>query len=266
MNEAAERIVESRLAHRLLEPLPEALRPVDEAAGYATQDAAHELLTAAGRGEVVGQKVGCTSLVMQQNLGIDAPCAGAVFGPSVHRGEGRFAQHGEVKVGVECEVAVWLGADLPLGETGFTREQAIAAIESCCVSIEVVEDRYAGFATLGVPTLIADDFFNAAVVLGEPVTDFNPADLRGVTGATIVNGEVVGKGVGTDLLGDPLNVLVWLATHAAQRGKPLRAGEFVTLGSMVTPHWINPGERATVVVRNEPLGEVTAIIGYPNGE
>ena len=33
-------------------------------------------------------------------------------------------------------------------------------------AIEVVDDRYADYRALDAPTLVADDFFNAACVLG----------------------------------------------------------------------------------------------------
>ena len=80
---AAQMIAAARGARRPLEALPAELQPVDEAAGYRVQRAAHELLVPE-LGGLVGHKIGCTSKVMQDYLGIAHPCAGGVFAGGVH--------------------------------------------------------------------------------------------------------------------------------------------------------------------------------------
>ena len=81
--------------------------PADEAAGYQIQRAVHDLLLPQA-GSLVGYKIGCTSPVMQQYLGIPHPCAGGVFERGVHD-SGAVLRFGDyVRVGVECEIAVRL--------------------------------------------------------------------------------------------------------------------------------------------------------------
>ena len=90
-------------------------------------------------------------------------------------------------VGVECEVGVRLGRDLPPGPC--TREQAADAVAEVHPAIEVVEKRYpADLATLGTPTLIADQVFHAAALMGAPVPDWRALDLGAVRGELRVNG------------------------------------------------------------------------------
>jgi 2-oxo-3-hexenedioate decarboxylase/2-keto-4-pentenoate hydratase len=115
-------------------------------------------------------------------------------------------------------------------------------------SIEVVDDRYRDYPTLGTPTLIADDFFNAGLVLGEPVRAWQGLDLAALAGRMLINGQEVGTGRGGDILGHPLEALAWLATTAGARGMPLRAGEFVTLGSVVATKWITAGDKIRVEI------------------
>jgi len=43
-----------------------------------------------------------------------------------------------------------------------------AAAAASMAAIEVVQDRYVDYPTLDTPTLIADDFFHHACVLGPP--------------------------------------------------------------------------------------------------
>ena len=74
-------------------------------------------------------------------------------------------------------------------------------------------------------------------------------------GVMEIDGKEVGRGVGADILGHPLNALAWLAEHRAALGLPLRAGEFVMLGSVVkTVHFEAP---ASVRISFEGLGEAS---------
>ncbi|MFP6704856.1 MAG: hypothetical protein VCE75_02175 [Alphaproteobacteria bacterium] len=61
-----------------------------------------------------------------------------------------------------------------------------------------------------------------------------------------------GRGAGGDILGHPLNALVWLANMRTARGMPLRQGEFVTLGSLVQTVWIEAGDE--VIAEIDGLG------------
>jgi 2-oxo-3-hexenedioate decarboxylase/2-keto-4-pentenoate hydratase len=108
-----------------------------------------------------------------------------------------------------------------------------------------------------VPTLVADDFFNAGCVLGPPVTRWRDLDLPALDGVTRLNGTEVGRGQGRAVMGHPLEALAWLANLRARLGLPgLRAGEFVLLGSVVETRWAEPGDEVSVAI--EGLGEVRA--------
>ena len=78
-DEAARLLAEARLGRTRFAGLPDGRRPADEAEAYAIQEALHRRLEDAGRGPVVGYKIGCTTPVMQRFLGIDSPCAGGVL-------------------------------------------------------------------------------------------------------------------------------------------------------------------------------------------
>jgi 2-oxo-3-hexenedioate decarboxylase/2-keto-4-pentenoate hydratase len=239
-----------------LDRLPADCVPSSEAEAYAVQDLLHRSLTAGGWGSIAGYKIGCTTPVMQAYLGIHTPCAGGVFAPTAQRERGRFSPARFLRLGVECEIAVQLRGSLTPAAAPFDRPRVAAAVGGCMAAIEVVEDRYVDYPSLDTPTLIADDFFGAGCVLGSIRCDFDPFDLPLVTATMAINGQRVGAGAGTDVLGHPLDALVWLANNMAARGCSLNAGEFVLLGSLVQTHWVGTGDE--VVIVNEPLGEVRA--------
>jgi 2-keto-4-pentenoate hydratase len=219
--------------------------PGDEAEGYRVQRAVHDLLLPQ-TGSLVGYKIGCTSAVMQQYLDIPHPCAGGVFAKGVHD-SGAKLRHGDyVRVGVECEIAVRLAHDLEPSQAPFTADTVAQAVEAYLPAIEIVDDRYVEWQSIGAPTLVADDFFAAGCVLGKPVARSAAPDLLDIVGRAVINGLEDGRGTGADVLGHPHQALAWLANHLAAGGKALRAGQIVLTGSLVKTVWLKPGDAVTM--------------------
>jgi 2-oxo-3-hexenedioate decarboxylase/2-keto-4-pentenoate hydratase len=253
--EAAQLIATARRSRAALKALPPDIAPQDEAEGYRVQRAVHDLLLP-NTGALVGYKIGCTSAVMQQYLDIPHPCGGGVFARGVFDSGVNFGAADFVRVGVECEIAVRLARDLVPTGSAFTADSVADAIDAYHPAIEIVDDRYEKWETLGAPTLIADDFFAAACVLGAPVARIAAPDLLSVIGRALINGEEAGRGTGADVLGDPHHALAWLANHLASEGKGLHAGQIVLTGSLVKTVWLKPGDH--VVMELEGLGKVEA--------
>jgi 2-keto-4-pentenoate hydratase len=249
---AADEIVRARLSRTPLEPLHPTLRPIDEGAAYLVQEAVHRRLEPM-LGPRIGYKIACTTPVMQAYLGIGSPCAAGIFRDGLHR-SGVVLRRGDYRrIGVECEIAVRLADDLagPVAPA-----EAASAVGAWIPAVEIVDDRYADWRNTDTPTLIADDFFAAGAVLGEAVAD--PGDAAALVGSTTINGDEVGRGEGSDVLGHPLNALAWLAASLAQRGRWLRAGEVILLGSLVETKWLDPGDRASIEVAG--LGRVDVAV------
>ena len=253
---AAQTIASARRDRTPLQPLGGDAAPQTEAEGYRIQDAIHDLL-AADFGALVGYKIGCTSPVMQRYLDIPHPCGGGVFAKGVHQSGASLSANDFVRVGVECEIAVRLGRDLAPSQAPFTADAVALAIEAYLPAIEIVDDRYVDWPTIGAPTLVADDFFAAGCVLGNPVSRAAAPDLLAVTGRARINGAEAGQGTGADVLGHPHNALAWLANHLAASGRALRAGEIVLTGSLVKTIRLQAGDR--VEMQLDGLGSVQAV-------
>src|SRR5258708_614935 len=163
--DAAKAVASARRDLVPLRPLAAEIAPRDEAEGYRIQDAVHAVL-AAQVGPLVGYKIGCTSAVMQNYLGIPHPCGGGVFAKGVHS-SGVSLRHGDWgRGGVDGERAVRLVRDLTPTGRAFPAATVAGAIDAYHPAIEIVDDRYADWRTIGAPTLVADDFFAAGCVLG----------------------------------------------------------------------------------------------------
>ncbi len=257
LDQAAEILARGRLDRTPLDFLPETCRPETETQAYEIQSLLNARLETLGLGPRTGYKIGCTTSVMQEFLEIDHPCAGGIMAGTVHHqvGDTRFDdfQH----VGVECEIAVRMSEDVVISPGRKTTSAEVArAVGSCMVAIEIVDDRYADYATTSTPTLIADNFFGASCVLGEEITSWRDLDLENIGGRMLVDETEVGAGQGSAILGHPLNALSWLASELAKTGQILKADEFVLLGSIVKTHWVNRGE--SIIAEIDGLGRIEA--------
>lgn len=255
---AAKIIATARRSRAPLAALPADAIPADLAEGYRVQRALHDLMRPQ-LGSLVGYKIGCTSKVMQEYLDIPHPCGGGVFEKGVHPSGVKLAASDYVRVGVECEIAVKLGRDLMPEKESFTAQQAGEAVEAYFPAIEIVDDRYVRWETLGAPTLVADDFFAAGCVLGRPAPHAAVPDLLKVAGRALINGKEVGRGTGADVLGHPHNALAWLANQLAAEGRGLHAGQIVLTGSLVKTVWLAAGDH--VRMEMDGLGDVEATFG-----
>jgi 2-keto-4-pentenoate hydratase len=202
-----------------------------------------------------GFKIGATGQRMQAYLGIDAPVAGFMRAEDVyhHHADLRFADY--IKPGVECEVAVRLARDLPFGPCSL--EQALAAVGEFFAGIEIVENRYGDLKDLGTPTLLADQMYHAAAVIGDRhEVDWRGLEIGALRGRISLNDGTADEGVTSDLLDHPLNGLAWLAGSAeAAAFGGLKAGQVIMLGSVTPPIWLSGP--ATVTVSFPPLPPVT---------
>lgn len=259
IRKAAAAISAARLRGTRLSALPDHLRPAGEAEAYEVQHEVHNILSANGRGRLVGHKIGCTTPVMQSFLGIPNPCSGALFQPAVHFQAGMLRHSDYLHVGVECEIAVFLGSDVPASTGGHTVDSIAEHVQAFFAAIEIVDDRWDDYAKIDTPSLIADDFFGAGCVLGEPVADWRKLDIASLRGEMRINDRKVGEGAGSDILGHPLKALAWLANSLAARGQTLRRGEIVALGSLVQTQWVSQMDRVDIEI--DGLGTASAWFG-----
>lgn len=227
-----------------IEDIPEEFRPKSLLQAYAVQTKLRALLTAGGMGPQIGWKIGCTTPVMQDYLKIPHPCAGTLYEGTFHNEHAEIPADDYYGLGLECEVAVVLGADLPLIEQGYDMEMVAEAVDYVMTSIEIVEHRFRDFTRAKVGSLVADDFFSAGIVIGAPVEAQYVGNMAELTGGFWIDGkELPETGTGAAILGHPLHALAWLADQCAALDTPLLEGQLITLGSVVKTIYPEPGQR-----------------------
>jgi 2-keto-4-pentenoate hydratase len=254
LDATARACLEMHHARTRYRPLDAAVRaaPLDDA--YRIQDALHGLLAAAGRGTIAGWKIALTSKAMQQMTGVDQPAAGAIFSKVMYPSPARVDLGAYHHLGVEFEVAVRLGGDLPASGGPWTRASVAGRVASCLPAFELVEDGNADYKTLDAFTLIAQNTWNGGVVLGAPMTDWRGVDLETAVTRCWINDEAAGQGKTGDALGHPFEAVAWLANLLNRRGRTLDRGMIVMTGSSITTRFPAPSDRIRFAI--DGLGEV----------
>lgn len=226
---------------------------LDEA--YAVQDEVHRLFEEAGRGPLGGHKIALTSRPIQEMCKVDRPVGGAIFARTIHHSPATIRLADFLHLGLEFEVGVKLGRDVPAGGAPYTRASVADHVEACMPAFELIEDRGADYGDVDAFSILTDKCWCGGVVLGPPVADWRRLDLENAAVELLWNGVVVDRGVTGAAMGHPFEGLAWLANLLAARGRGMRAGEVVITGSALRTRFPEPGDDVTYRIAG--LGETT---------
>ena len=250
---AARFIADAHLARRPYVNLPEHLAPQTVADAYAAQEALRAHWTPI-YGPVGGLKIATTTKVMQALMGIDHPCGGMLYSKRIHRSGVTLKLADHMHLVLECELAVRVSRTLTKGTLPYTAQSVRDAVSEVMPAFELIEDRNAHYKSTKAYTLIADNAWNAGIVLGPAVKVEAKRNLNGLKGRLTINGADPREGL-TD---DPMEALAWCANLAADRGRPLEAGQIVITGSVVPTFGVAAGDK--IHFELEGIGAVEATV------
>jgi 2-keto-4-pentenoate hydratase len=180
--------------------------------------------------EQIGYKLGWTSAVMREALGIERPNWGTLW-ESQRLPESVDARR-FLHAKVEPELVYLCGHDLA---GAVTTDQVTAACDGWALGLEVVDPRWPGFSFDWLDNT-ADNSSGAGVRCGGfDVLEIAPATTTVEFHALTPDEEVRRDGVGADAMGDPLEAVTWLVHALAEEGETVRAGQIVFTGGLTAP-------------------------------
>ena len=216
--------------------------PENDAEAYAVQDAIVRLSGLPAR----GFKVGSTSAEAQKLLGTSEPGSCPVLAPYYFDAPAKILLMPDHMPALEGEFAFRLGHDLPPRDAAYSEAEVRDAIDAAAGAIEVVGTRLkGGLAGKGRFLVTADSGANIALVVGAWQNNWRDLDLKTHPVAMHVNGAIKGSGTGARALGDPINVMVWLANQQSRRGRGLKAGDVVSTGTCTGLDPVAPGDQVS---------------------
>lgn len=228
VTEAASALLEARRDRRPIPPVSQTygIRGVEEA--YAVAELNTRTQVEEGRRKV-GKKIGLTSKVVQEQLGVDQPDFGVLFRDMEYLNGQSISMHGLMQPKVEAEVAFIVGKDLDAPDPSWA--EFISGISYALPAIEVVDSAIADWK-IGIGDTIADNASCGLYVLGEQPVAIGDIALGSLGMNMQKNGAICSVGTGSACFGHPLRAAYWLASTMVARGDPLRAGEIVLSGAL----------------------------------
>ena len=238
-----------------IDGLPGHCRPQSRAEGYAIAARLAELSGQESR----GWKIAATSEAGQRHINVDGPLIGRILAHRLLPPSSSVTLGDNIMRVAEAEFAFALATDLPPRGRDYSLDEALTAVSSLHLSIEVPDSRYSDFTKVGAAQLIADTACASWLVLGPPVeADWRRLDLAAHRVSGTRNGTQAADGTGKAVLGDPRLALQWFVNEAARYSGGVKAGQFVTTGTCIVPMAIAPGDAVTIDYGD--LGTISANI------
>ena len=231
-------IIDAYRSHRAFTPVPGS-GPSSPEEAYAVQRAVwHELI---GIERPSAWKVAAPAP--------DAtPIAGPVFPHRLACGPATFPAHTFISPGVEVELAVCFGKDLPPRQLPYGRDEILDAISTVHVAMEIVDSRLTDPQAEGPMWRLADNLVNGALIIGDAIPHWRGLDFSTQVARAEINGRLVAESRGRPPLDDIFQCLPWWIEHVGGA----RAGDYVTTGAWNGMHPVTAP--ATVLIEFSGLG------------
>jgi|TARA_B110000495_G_scaffold171197_1_gene159326 2-keto-4-pentenoate hydratase len=202
-----------------------------------------------------GWKIAATSIEGQKHIGVDGPIAGRLIKERLHRSGDRISlKNNQMKV-VEAEFSFKLNKDMQKKNTPYLYEEVLEYIEHICPAIEIPDSRFLNFNKIGKNLLIADNACAGEYVLGkEPTKSWKHINLKTFKVGCYKNNHLIGHGIGSNVLEDPIKALTWLINELNKYNITLYSGQTVLTGTCIKPIEVLGGDH--IVIDFYELGKV----------
>ena len=242
----AQRLLQARQENRPIEDWPEALRPTSFEQAYRVQALQMQTL-----GPIGGWKVGAANTVASPTCA-PLPQRFRYASPQTPAGEGLSLR------GIEVEIGLILGQDLPPSPTPYSMEQIWEAVSQVCVAVEIVESRFARRDTVGRLSTLADLASHGALI--HPVQGTAAQDmglLKPEWARVQVGQQALLQGPIQNPAGELTRLLLWLANQGSHHGGGLQQGQVIITGMCLPMLYAAPGDRIQAAIQG--IGELDFI-------
>jgi len=250
--------VEALAGHYVAKTQADNIEVLSDSDGACTRAKFNAVLTKQ-LGKVVGYKAGLTNPAVQKRFNTDQPVWGKLY-------EGMLLQSGvtvDAKFGArplyEADMLVRVkSVEIKLAKTPL---EVLAAVDQIIPFIELPDLVVQDPSKLNGAGISAINVGARSGVAGQPMeVPASPAGRSALLDAlrdmnvvvTSENGATLSQGKGSDLLGHPLNAVIWLASALAQEGLSLQPGDLISLGSFSALLPPRAGQTITVTYNGLP--------------
>lgn len=257
----AEQAAASFLSVRPLQNVAEALGEADP---YAFQQRYVGALVPV-LGPAIGYKVALTSRPAQEMFQAEGPAYGVLLSDMLLDDGDAVPLEAGVRLMYEPDLLAVVG-DEAINDAR-TPLEAARSLVRLIAFIELPDLAVAEGEPMDARTLVALNAGARFGILGESIqVAATPAFLAALENLAVTvydqRGEALALASGRDLLGHPLQPLLWLVERFRAEGRRLRKGEVVSLGSFIRPEPAISGQEITVVYEGLPGGPLQVAVTF----
>ncbi len=216
-------------------------------------------------GQAVGYKVGLTNPVVQARFGVDEPVMGFLLERMLRPSPATVPYGFGTRLMLEGDLIVEI-KDESVNTAGTPRE-VLKGISRVIPFVELPDLVYKEGTKVDAPLVVAINVGARLGILGEPI-EVEPTDewLERLSSFRVVlydeDHTQLAEGSGSDVMGHPLNVIIWLSSHLKRQGRKLKRGDMVSVGSITPPVEVKRGRVRAVYRGLAEKGDVEVKITF----
>lgn len=250
IDRAATELLEAEDTRTARGPITDDWADLDLRTAYAIQD--ETLCRRVERGEsVVGVKLGLTSRVKQQRMGISSPLVAWLTDAMTLPAGAPLPEGALIHPRVEPELVFVMKERL--SGPGVTAAQAMSAVGHVHAGMEIIDSRYRDFR-FTLPDVVADNASSGRYLTGPVGLPPEKLDLSLEACLVEVDGVVVDSATGAAVQGHPAEALALAANVLAERRMSIERGWIVLTGGMTDAVALGP--KAAVRMHFSNLGSL----------
>jgi len=122
-------------------------------------------------------------------------------------------------------------------------------------AFEIPDSRYSDwFPKISLTELTIDNAVAGKVCIGERIGIKDASSLRAIASTLYFNGEVIDRGLASEVLGDPINAIEWIVGKLCIRNETIKKGMAILSGSIMKPSQLKTG---VYLADFEGVGKIT---------
>ncbi|MDB9769696.1 fumarylacetoacetate hydrolase family protein [Gammaproteobacteria bacterium] len=256
INDVASELFDSLKQQKIIQPLTDRYPEIDIKDAYQISRQFLSLREAVGE-KVIGKKIGVTSSVVQEMLGVDQPDFGFLTDAMRVQNRSTFSiEDSLIQPRAEAEIAFILKEDL-FGP-GVSKEDVIAATDKILPCFEIVDSRIENW-NIKIQDTVADNASCGIFILGEGHCSPEKFSMEELSVEVTKNGKFLSAGQGSAVQGHPAQAVAWLANTLGEYDIPLLKGEVILSGSLVPLEPAKAGDKFSMELKGVGTCEINFI-------
>ncbi|MCS7232991.1 MAG: hypothetical protein NZ900_02640 [Synergistetes bacterium] len=238
----AEEIILMRNTHKTLPHISARYPDFNPDKAYLVQKLVVNKLIETHKAKVSGFKAAFTDPVSQKNFGMTEPAYGVLLNYMVLEEKGTPLNITITKKAIRPMLEVEIGFVIKKDITKPIKDlkELKNYIKSAFIAVEIPDIRF-DLNGLKGSDLIADDAGTFLTIKGKEFDPFK-LDLSKIQAKLYKDGKIISMGSGKNVLGNPLNSLLWVVNKAISLGEKVKKGDIIITGTMTRMVPAQPGK------------------------